>query len=75
MSMKIDPVSRILYLWDNIWEAMKTKAIYSPPSFEVVRLRMDGRICQSSPQQLINEMMLMETLTTEYGSWDDNDWD
>ena len=54
---------------------MKTKAVYSPPSFEVVRLRMHGRICQSSPQQIINQMMLMETLTMDDGSWDENDWE
>lgn len=55
---------------------MKTKIPYSPPSMEVVKLKVSSCICQQSQQQLVNQMMLFDTFTYDEGVWDpDSEWE
>ena len=53
---------------------MKAKTPYSPPSQEVVKLKVNSCICQTSTQQIINQLMLMEALDYQDGDWSDNEW-
>ena len=54
---------------------MKTKIPYSPPSMEVVKLKVNSCLCQASTQRVINQLMLMETFEYQDGDWDDADWE
>ena len=54
---------------------MRTKIPYSPPTLEVVKLKVNRCICITSPQQTINQLMLLETFDYENGDWEDPDWD